>query len=262
MLDGSVEYKLYGNQFNGIVVRIIENEKIKVIFDANGGKVEGSDKITKDYEKTDKIEEPETPIREGYKFKYWSVDKNGKIKYPFGRNATIDLTLYAQWEKVEEPENPDGGGNGGGSNRPHKRPSKPEKEEIIRPQIQSTLLHKEYINGYPDNTVRPEGNLTREEASAILDRVTEYKSMTKRLFNYPDVENDRWSYNNIENLSNKGGIKGYPDGEFKPVNKITRAEAATILVRLENATSNNKNIPEEIKDHWAKEELITAIEKG
>ncbi|MBP2025774.1 S-layer homology domain-containing protein [Peptoniphilus stercorisuis] len=86
--------------------------------------------------------------------------------------------------------------------------------------------------------------------------------MTKRLFNYPDVENDRWSYNNIENLSNKGGIKGYPDGEFKPVNKITRAEAATILVRLENATSNNKNILEEIKDHWAKEELITAIEKG
>lgn len=64
---------------------------------------------------------------------------------------------------------------------------------------------------------------------------------------FSDVSPGRWSYESIENISNKCLINGYEDGSFKPANTITRAEAAVIInnylfkeERLsENYSSNN-----------------------
>lgn len=156
-----------------------------------------------------------------------------------------------------EPINPEINDKG---NINKKKKKEIKKEEIKKQQI---LNHDEYLFGYEDNTIKPEGNITREEASAILDRITPDKVTTRRKFIYPDVETNRWSYENINNLSNKGGIKGYPDGRFLPSNNITRAEAATILVRLENANlSHKENLPKELEGHWAEKDLMISINKG
>lgn len=46
---------------------------------------------------------------------------------------------------------------------------------------------------------------------------------------FSDVTSNRWSYESIEFISNKGLITGYEDGTFKSAKTITRAEAAVIV---------------------------------
>ncbi|TYQ16518.1 UNVERIFIED_CONTAM: S-layer family protein [Acetivibrio alkalicellulosi] len=56
---------------------------------------------------------------------------------------------------------------------------------------------------------------------------------------------------------NNAYLRGYPDGNFKPENNITRAEAAVIFANLLEVDRNNINISKNIsytdlkEDHWA-----------
>ncbi len=45
------------------------------------------------------------------------------------------------------------------------------------------LYNKEYIKGYPDNTIRPKGKLTRAEAISILERILEKETIVKTKVN-------------------------------------------------------------------------------
>lgn len=69
---------------------------------------------------------------------------------------------------------------------------------------------------------------------------------------FPDVSSDRWSYDSIEYIADKGLISGYEDGKFYPERNITRAEAAVVINNYlieedrltEEASSNNfKDVP-------------------
>ena len=42
-------------------------------------------------------------------------------------------------------------------------------------------------------------------------------------FQFPDVSADHWAAAQINDLSDKGVIVGYPDGTFKPDANVTRA---------------------------------------
>ena len=41
--------------------------------------------------------EPETPVKKGYTFQCWSIDKNGESIFNFEKRVTRDVNLYAQW---------------------------------------------------------------------------------------------------------------------------------------------------------------------
>lgn len=47
---------------------------------------------------------------------------------------------------------------------------------------------------------------------------------------FPDVSDDYWAVKQIKELSQKGVIVGYPDGNFKPDANVTRAEFASMAV--------------------------------
>ena len=47
-----------------------------------------------------------------------------------------------------------------------------------------------------------------------------------------DVTADRWSYQAIKYCSDKGYLKGYPDGSFRPEKPVTREELAVIIQRM------------------------------
>lgn len=238
-----------------------ESDEVDIILDGNGGKFlidkTKKEKIKKG-EKVN-IENLEVPERKDYKFIGWYLDKIGDEKFDFNNPIERDITLYAKWEKIDNEENIEDKS----IKSTRKKKNKLENQKPIYNNNDDIIDHSAYIFGYKDNTIKPEGNLTREEASAILDRVTPNKPMTRMIFRYPDVEENRWSYVNINNLSNKGGIKGYPDGNFLPSNNITRAEAATILVKLENKEWDiDKDLPKELKNYWASKELSIAINEG
>lgn len=49
---------------------------------------------------------------------------------------------------------------------------------------------------------------------------------------FKDVPETHWAYKAIKELAEKGIIKGYEDGTFRPNEPVTRAEIATIISRL------------------------------
>lgn len=49
---------------------------------------------------------------------------------------------------------------------------------------------------------------------------------------YTDVSNDRWSYQDIKEITEAGIMGGYPDGSFKPAEPVSREQMAVILNRF------------------------------
>lgn len=70
-------------------------EMVDVTFDMNGH----GDKVAKQTEKGKPIALIDNPTAEGYTFKGWTYDKEGKQAFDAKKNADQDTTLYAQWKK-------------------------------------------------------------------------------------------------------------------------------------------------------------------
>lgn len=74
-------------------------EMVDVTFDMNGH----GDSVTKQTEKGKPITLIDDPAAEGYTFKGWTYDKEGKQAFDPKKNADQDTTLYAQREKNADP---------------------------------------------------------------------------------------------------------------------------------------------------------------
>lgn len=128
---------------------------------------------------------------------------------------------------------------------------------------QTVKEHAPYIKGYSDGTIRPDDNITREEAAVIIHRlVSDNVPTTMMLVRYSDLSVDRWSYHAVNILVNQNVITGYPDDTFRPSAKITRAEAAAMFSRL-----NRRQVPEDegkadYKGHWAAGSIKYGIDNG
>ena len=127
--------------------------------------------------------------------------------------------------------------------------------------------HIGYINGYPDGSVKPDGEITREEITSILYRIVNHdyeKPFVAAGDKFPDVSESRWSAHDIEYMSDKNIVYGYPDGEFKPGNNLTRAEFAALIRRFAklDATETENPFPDLDKSHWAYEDILALNASG
>ena len=128
-----------------------------------------------------------------------------------------------------------------------------------------TTEHKAYITGYPDGTVRPSNEITREEIAAILFRLLndeKRKEIYSEENSFSDMENDRWSSVAVSTMVRGGYIKGYEDGTFRPSNPITRAELATIISKFVNPETNNSYDFRDTDGHWAELYIGAAVNSG
>ena len=143
-------------------------------------------------------------------------------------------------------------------------PTPPPVDPGDKPEL-NTEDHYAYIVGYPDGTVRPEGDITRAEVATIFFRLLtdesrdEFWSQTNP---YSDVSEDDWYNNAVSTLTNAGIIDGYENGTFKPNGNITRAEFATIAVRFFEATYEGENLFPDIDGHWAQDYINEAANAG
>ncbi len=87
------------------------------------------------------------------------------------------------------------------------------------------------MRGYPDGTFRPDTAVSRAEMTLLLARMITESYMGEAEF--PDVPRGHWAEEEIAALANMGILSGYPDGTFRPENKISRGEAAVILERIQ-----------------------------
>lgn len=82
-------------------------------------------------------------------------------------------------------------------------------------------------------------------------------------FAFPDVSSDYWAAPEIEILSEKGVIVGYPDGTFKPDDNVTRAEFAAMAIRALGQEHTKVAQPVHFSDidesYWAYEDIQKAL---
>lgn len=80
---------------------------------------------------------------------------------------------------------------------------------------------------------------------------------------FPDVDSTHWAAKQIEELTEKGVIVGYPDGSFKPDADVTRAEFATMAIKA--LGQEHANVVQKIEfkdiseDHWAYDSIEKAV---
>lgn len=71
-----------------------------------------------------------------------------------------------------------------------------------------------------------------------------------------------WARKNIEEMVAAGAVAGYPDSTFKPDHTITRAEFATMLVKLFKLENKGGRPFGDTAMHWGKDYITTAASNG
>lgn len=118
---------------------------------------------------------------------------------------------------------------------------------------------KGYMIGYEDKTFKPDQNITRAEFAASFARIRNIESTEAT--NFTDVAG-HWALNYISGMTKEGNITGYNDNTFRPNNKISRAEAAAIICRVndydEAKYDSGKTFNDLSSGHWAYGYLMLA----
>lgn len=108
----------------------------------------------------------------------------------------------------------------------------------------NSLTSQGVISGFQDGTFRPNDNVTRGQAAAIINRVLKHKATTN--VSFVDVSNNYTFANDIAAIKELGIINGYADGTFRPNDIMTRAHMAAIVkntfkLKQSNITSSTSD---------------------
>ena len=141
-----------------------------------------------------------------------------------------------------------------GSNNTKVEPKKEVKE------VKERGHHEEYMYGYPDGTFRPNANITRAEAAAMISRLKGYSLNDTTAPRFKDSKVG-WFKAAINAVFKNGLMKGYEDGNFRPNDKITRAEFAQMIKNIDKPNSAVATF-KDVKGHWAEDAINQAFGNG
>ncbi|GBF77365.1 hypothetical protein PA598K_05911 [Paenibacillus sp. 598K] len=99
-------------------------------------------------------------------------------------------------------------------------------KEVMESWIESALL-----NGYEDQTYRPDGPVTRAEFSAFINRVFAFPDGSRQGHEFSDVAEHAWYARDVASLAAFGIVQGMGSGKFSPGNEISRQDAAVMMAR-------------------------------
>ncbi len=209
---------------------IWENSSIKLEFNENHPKGQIKKYDLKEGEEVEKYFY--NPSREGYEFIGWNLKSDGSGDYLIGNEKIYNnTTVYAIWKEVTFA--------GLTNHHTHGENyySIPKEYEI----------HKAYIEGYPDLTVKAEGNITRAEAAAMVLRLENSDFVKDYGVKFDDVEGNAW-YLPYVNEAVKSDMLVANENKLRPDSPITRAEFARMLAPVD---PKNEAIAKfsDIKDH-------------
>lgn len=119
-----------------------------------------------------------------------------------------------------------------------------------------------YISGYPDGTFKPNKEIERQEAAAVLAKVLKLDgTAADQLNSFNDsAEIAAWSKSAVNAILAKGIISGYPDKTFRPAKAITRAEAAVLLISSAPAPSQEEKPAPGEKPAPVKAPILSSME--
>ena len=217
-------------------------------FDAKGGTE--TDSVTVRHGNT--VAKPEDPKRSGYRFNGWFDDEKCREKHDFDAPLVEDATVHAGWTKRSS-----------GSSVQIESPNKPKQDNSLK---FNTEDHFAFVNGYPDGTVKPTGDVTRAEVAAILYRVMDadcVKTYETTRCSFSDVVRGDWFNLYVATLENADVIVDTrTNGKFRPNEAITRAELAAMLAQFADIKSAANSFNDVSARHWASDEIAVCAKMG
>lgn len=103
-------------------------------------------------------------------------------------------------------------------------------------------VEKGYIDGFEDDTFRPQEKITREQMAKILGTILNIKGDGQTNF-LDDASIATWAKPFVDALVDKGIINGYPDKTFKPKGNATRGEGVKVISNSKDVLENDTNNP-------------------
>ncbi|PKL37109.1 hypothetical protein CVV38_04480 [Candidatus Peregrinibacteria bacterium HGW-Peregrinibacteria-1] len=98
--------------------------------------------------------------------------------------------------------------------------------------IQS-LTEKGIINGYPDNTFRPDSPINRAELLKIAFLSVDQDTYSAPKTPFSDIIESSWYERYVNTAYDLGIIQGYSDNTFRPEQYVTKAEAIKIIAEVQ-----------------------------
>lgn len=89
------------------------------------------------------------------------------------------------------------------------------------------------MQGYRNQTFAPDTGITREEMAVLLSRILDISPNHNIKNPYKDIKEDRWSYPYVMAISQAEIFEGFEDRTFRPQEKITRAQMAVLLDKIQ-----------------------------
>lgn len=97
------------------------------------------------------------------------------------------------------------------------------------------------VGGYPDQTFKPDAEITRAEVVTILTKLIDFNQVKNTSSaQFTDIKG-HWAASNINRIAAIGVLSGRGDGRFAPKDNTTRAEAVSLLLRTLSLNNNIKN---------------------
>lgn len=133
-------------------------------------------------------------------------------------------------------------------------------------QYIALLSKRGTIGGFPDGSFKPNDYITRAQFAAIASRALNLPP-AGRPANFKDVPAKYWAANVISQVSEAGLVTGFPDGGFRPEDKITRAQALVILAKALHNPNADTAAVDRFKDGgtvptWALPSVAKAANAG
>lgn len=189
------------------------------------------------------VAKPKDPVNGGYIFDGWYTDKTFRHRYDFSTPLTEDITIYAKWFLIVLPG---------------------VTVKKAAPKL-NTADHFAYVQGYPDGTVKPAGNITRAETAAILFRLMDdasRKTYYSTKSGFRDVASGSWYNTYVATLNNAGVITDSSNGCFRPNEAITRAELAAMLAKFSETTGAANYFNDVSASYWAANAIAICAKLG
>ena len=189
------------------------------------------------------VAKPKDPVNGGYIFDGWYTDKTFRTLYNFASPLTTDTTVYAKWIPIMLPGT---------------------TVKKTAPKL-NTSDHFAYVQGYPNGTVKPAGNITRAETAAILFRLMDdasRKTYYSTKSGFRDVASGSWYNTYVATLNNAGVITDSSNGYFRPNEAITRAELAAMLAKFSETTGAANYFNDVSAKYWAANAIAICAKLG
>jgi beta propeller repeat protein len=117
------------------------------------------------------------------------------------------------------------------------------------------------VNGYPEGDYKPTRAVTRDQMAVFVAR-----AMAGGDENVPDptvdpgftdVSTDHWAYKYIAYVYDNGIVSGYPEGDYRPTEDVTRGQMSVFIARAMAGgdagvpdPTGDPSFPDVSADHW------------